>query len=293
MKFPLTALFMHHLNVCVAVIVAAVVVYNGCRNRHKLTREAILMPNLSPWKQVFSFADDNSFIELTGFDRETFLRLMSTLFEEEEQDFSFGGRPEILENHAKLGLYLFYVNSTMKLKHLCLIFGVVPSTASQYIAKMRKLVCQKLKKNIYSRIKFPNEGEKRLFADLVNAREPAVNNVIGFIDGLAIPVQCGSDEVSQAMDYNGYHHDTMCNNVFAFAPTGKVIAACLNSPGSWHDSHVCYPLTEHVAENIGDYCFCVDQGFSRSGIMKGKFVGPLSKRARRNLPIEGREDFCN
>jgi hypothetical protein len=54
-------------------------------------------------------------------------------------------------------------------------------------------------------------------ARLISLREPAVGNIIGFIDGVGIPVQCSDDVLEQNAMYNGYYHDTMCNNVFAFS----------------------------------------------------------------------------
>jgi len=80
----------------------------------------------------------------------------------------------------------------------------------------------------------------------------------------------------------------MINNVFCFSPTGKIIFACINFPGSWHDSQVSLSLISKVVRNIGDFKICVDQGFPRSGDLLNKFVGPLSRRARSNLPEETR-----
>ena len=54
-------------------------------------------------------------------------------------------------------------------------------------------------------------AEKEVLADLVNRIAPKVNDVIGFTDGVSLPI---SDPISQATNYNGYHHDTMINNVF-------------------------------------------------------------------------------
>jgi hypothetical protein len=85
------------------------------------------------------------------------------------------------------------------------------------------------------------------------------------------------------------HSDTMCNNVFAFAPTGKIIYACINFPGSWHDSQVSVSLIDKVITSIGDYAFCVDQGFPRSGELYDKFVGPMSRKIKRNLSPRLRE----
>ena len=49
-------------------------------------------------------------------------------------------------------------------------------------------------------------------------------------------------------------------------------------------------LISKVVENIGDFKICVDQGFPRSGDLLNKFVGPISRRSRRNLPEETRRE---
>jgi len=91
------------------------------------------------------------------------------------------------------------------------------------------------------------------------------------------------------------------NNVFAFAPDGKIIFACINYPGmiiemiylilppvyllagSWHDTAVCHELINVCLTKLGDYCLCVDQGFPRSGSLYGKFAGPISRKAKKRL----------
>jgi hypothetical protein len=122
-----------------------------------------------------------------------------------------------------------------------------------------------------------------IFARMVSNREPSVDHIIGFVDGLSIPVQCSSDPKEQSAHYNGYSDDTTINNVFAFAPTGKIIYAWINFPGSWHDAQVCRTLIDKVIRCIGPYALCVDQGFRRSEDLMDKFVGPFSKKSRRQL----------
>jgi hypothetical protein len=107
--------------------------------------------------------------------------------------------------------------------------------------------------------------------------------VIGFVDGVSIPVKCSDDLIEQNKYYNGYYKDTAINNVFAFAPTGKIIWAGFNYPGSWHDSSVCLGLINLVIDTIGMYSFCVDQGFPRSGALFDKFVGAISERTEARL----------
>ena len=49
------------------------------------------------------------------------------------------------------------------------------------------------------------------------AREPLATNVIGFIDGVSIHVECNYSMNEQAAAYNGHTKDTICNNVLAFS----------------------------------------------------------------------------
>jgi hypothetical protein len=184
---------------------------------------------------------------------------------------------------GKLGLYLFYFGSTIGIKQLCLIFGVTPATISRNISKMQELFVKKLKKETYAKVKFPTDEDMSHYAALVHQREPLVHNVIGFIDGMSLPIHCSDDIILQNAAYNGYHHDTMCNNVFAFAPTGKIVYCCLNYPGSYHDSAVASELIDITIRKIGVYSFCVDSGFPRGNDLYDKFVGPISKANRRML----------
>ena len=251
------------------LILLIVVTVNNSRNRHRLTSSALVHPSLSPWIQLLRNADQSSFLTVTGFSRFAFVELERALYPLEDIVASGKkrGRPEALDNKGKLGLYLLFVTSRMEIKFLCLIFGIPPTTCIRYINNVMKLVVKKLRNNPVSKIHFPDtDEEKEYFASLIAHREPSIRNCIGFVDGVSIAVQCSSEVQAQNKDYNGYKHDTNVNNVLAFAPTGKVIYAALNYPGSWHDSTVCAGLIDVVVETIGAFCMCVDQGFPRSGL---------------------------
>jgi hypothetical protein len=230
----------------------------------------------------------NYLMYASGMNRAAFAELVTVLFGTQDSA-TVGekrGRPKMLENEDKLGMYLIWLNSTLRTKHLCMLFGVVPSSVTSCITEMRKLICNILITNPASEIKFPDEDRKQYYASLCQRREPSVDNVIGFVDGVSLQTQCSSDPAIQSSFYNGYHHDTMVNNVFAFSPEGKIIMACINYPGSWHDSQVAAKLISKVIRAIGNYCLCVDQGFPRSGDCFGKFVGPVSKRQFKNIAPE-------
>lgn len=270
----------------IVTLFAAAIWYNSLRVRARLTRSAIVEPRLSPWKRLFEFGDAGSFLELTGFTRVAFERLKIVLFGHRDNDERRIGRPSNLDYNGQLGLYLFFVGSQMRIKHLCLIFGVVPTTATVAIRKLMKLICEKLKRHPASEVSFPDDNEMRVYANMVQFREPMVNNVIGFVDGLSLAVQCSDDILQQNAAYNGYSHDTCVTNVFAFSPLGKIMYCAYNYPGSWHDSTVAQDLINIVVEKIGVYALCVDQGFPRSGDLHGRFVGPMSKKMKRNLSPE-------
>jgi hypothetical protein len=67
----------------------------------------------------------------------------------------------------------------------------------------------------------------REFADMVQAREPLVDDIIGFMYGVSFPMECTSERVQQNAFYCGYDRDTMVDNVFAYGPDGKVFFAAV------------------------------------------------------------------
>jgi len=102
----------------VAVIYGSVLVYNSIRFRHYLTRQAIVHPKCSAWAHLFRFGDDNSFLELTGFSRIAFGALESDLFsvEDKRKELNRVGRPALLDFAGRLGLFLFWISSTISVR---------------------------------------------------------------------------------------------------------------------------------------------------------------------------------
>jgi hypothetical protein len=96
------------------------------------------------------------------------------------------GRPQLMHPPAQLGLDLLFIGSTMGYKHLCLIFGITPSTCSKIINKILLLVVYKLKRHPLAEVKFPDMEKMESFACQINEHEPIVNNVIGFLDGFSL-----------------------------------------------------------------------------------------------------------
>ena len=256
---------------------------NSVRNRSYLHRCAILAPAESPWTKLYRYGDASSFLTMTGMSRPAFSQLFNVLFMDGHQQRFRGGRPPLMDPIAQLGLYLFFVGSTMGIKHLCLIFGVTPSVCSRTITAMLSLVVQKLKKHPWARVKFPDEDQMASFARQIKSREPEVDDVIGFMDGLSLTSECTSEMLEQNSMYNGYHSDTMVNNIIAYGPDGKVFLCAVNFPGSWHDGSITANILPYIRDRIGSYKMCVDQGFPRSGDAAQILVGPISRRQARRL----------
>ncbi|KAG2079010.1 hypothetical protein BDR04DRAFT_997850, partial [Suillus decipiens] len=62
------------------------------------------------------------------------------------------------------------------------------------------------------------------------------------IDGLKLPVQTSEDDEIENATYNGWLSEHFISSVITFSAEGVVIAARINVPGSWHDSH----LASHI-----------------------------------------------
>jgi hypothetical protein len=133
-----------------------------------------------------------------------FQELSSALFlDNNQQPILHRGRPELLDCTSQLGLCLFFIGSTMGIKHLCLIFGVVPSVCSKVINRMLWLVVKKLKNHPLAKVRFLDADKMASFAQLIQAREPSVDDVISFLDGLSLASECSSEVIKQNAMYNG------------------------------------------------------------------------------------------
>ena len=163
------------------------------------------------------------------------------------------------------------------------MFGVVPSVCSKIINKMLHLLVKKLMKHPLAKITFPSSEKMAYFAQLIQAREPLVDDVIGFMDPVSFTTECTPEQIEQNAMYNGSRSDTMNNNIFVYGPDGKVFLCVINFPGSWHDRSITANILPYITNNIGNYKICIDQGFSRSGDAYQILVGPVSKKSASKL----------
>jgi hypothetical protein len=209
-------------------------------------------------------ADVLSFLHMTGLNRHAFWCLFWYLFDDDEiVTCCRRERPCLLGTDGYLGLLLFYLGSTMNCKHLCLIFGLAPTVCKKVINWMLWKAVTLLTDHPFAKVRFPDDAKMRGFANIVKAREPLAEDVIGFMDRVLFQTECTSKQVEQNALYCGYDCDTMVKNVFAFGPNGKVFFAAVNFPGSWADGSLTARFFHQIKRRIGGFKICVDQGFPR------------------------------
>jgi hypothetical protein len=138
-----------------------------------------------------------------------------------------------------LGIVLFYLGSTMNYKHLCLIFGTTPFVCSRAINWMLRKIVRALRNHPISGVKFPNRDKMREYATMVQVREPLVDDIIGFMDGVSFPAECIDDHITQNTMNCGFDCDAMVNNVFTYDPDRKALFAAINC---WSNAPMAFVL---------------------------------------------------
>jgi len=91
---------------------------NSVRNCSYLHHCALFRPAESPWMKPYHYGDASSFLTMTGMSRQAFLQFFDMLFADCHQQPNKGARSLLMDPTAQLGLYLFFVGSTMGIKHL-------------------------------------------------------------------------------------------------------------------------------------------------------------------------------
>eukprot|EP00033_Pygsuia_biforma_P004099 GCRY01004494.1.p1 GENE.GCRY01004494.1~~GCRY01004494.1.p1 ORF type:complete len:143 (-),score=3.06 GCRY01004494.1:746-1174(-) len=106
---------------------------SSLRFRHYLTRISLPLPSVSSWTKLFLSQNNLSFINVTGFDFASFMDFFSSLMELNLMKPNTFGRKRWLSTEGVLGLTLQWLNSTMKNKTLCQVFGITEYVCSVYI----------------------------------------------------------------------------------------------------------------------------------------------------------------
>ena len=101
----------------------------------------------------------------------------------------------------------------MRTNFMCMIFGILPSSANVMIGDMRTIICFKPTDHETSKIAWPTSVQMEEWAGILNIREPTEQNDIGSCNGVAIAIKCNDFELEQSIAYYGHTVDTMCNDI--------------------------------------------------------------------------------
>jgi len=161
---------------------------NSVWNRTKLLCHAVLLLFESPWAKLYHHGDALSFLTMKGMTRHPFTLLHDVLLFGQQPQRT--GRPQLMNPTSQLGLFLFFIESIKGYMHICLVFGCTPTVCSRVLNKMLNLVVKKLKRHLLACIRFPNAEQLEYYAQLIHEWEPAVDDVIGFVDGVSLTSEC-------------------------------------------------------------------------------------------------------
>ncbi|KAF4604531.1 hypothetical protein EYR40_003305 [Pleurotus pulmonarius] len=196
-------------------------------------------------------------------------------------DTSSTGKPRLgrrsLDAAGALGLILHYLGSSMLEISLQQIFALVPATVSRYIKFAMMILLKTLQAMPEAKICFPKTIEELTeYTDLICTRHPLLRGAFASIDGLSLVAQVSEDPEIENATYNGWKSDHRISNILVFSPLGTIIAAVLNSPGSWHDSHSAARVYEKLKGIPSGFFLVADSAFPRGAKdIAGKIKTPV------------------
>ncbi|KAF9494740.1 hypothetical protein BDN71DRAFT_1561504 [Pleurotus eryngii] len=138
-----------------------------------------------------------------------------------------------------LWLVLHYLGSSMLEISLQQIFALMPSTVSHYIKFAMTILLKTLQAMLEAKICFPKTSEELTkYTNLICTCHPLLRGAFASIDSLSLVMQVLEDPEIKNMTYNSWKSDHCILNIPSiFSLLGMIIAAVLNPPGSWHNSH--------------------------------------------------------
>jgi hypothetical protein len=126
------------------------------------------------------------------------------------------------------------------------VFGLTESSCSRLLTLSEHVLNRALRDMHDARIRWPEESQMADFAAMIHSREPNIDNVFGWMDGVNLPVQePGCPSLQNAL-YNGWKSSTFVSAVCVWGPDGTAIYAKYNCPGSWHDKRITDALIQKL-----------------------------------------------
>ncbi len=247
----------------------------------------------SPWRVLYASTRDSAFLLSMGVDRSVFQFLLP-LFGEQQSEFRSGVRRHMNVRQSRqyayctnvaddLAIVLHFLRTSGLEQVLSRIFGLSQATINRRIHEGVSVLLLVLKKCPEARIAIPQtKQELDELVELSSFRESALENVIGFMDGMKLNVREPTDTLNQNRMYNGYTCSVQCTNLLVFAPDGCIMYAKMNCEGATADSEMANNFYETLIylHIIHDriYRVVADSAFRATGEMKDYIYKPLTKK---------------
>lgn len=271
-------------------------------SRKYASRASVCMPAQSGWTHMLNCGDDSDglWVIWTGLSKHSFTMLRDLCFEYWENnpirafrtdrpDGRTGNpRPQdiarqLLDCTGTMATALKFLTSKSEVVDIGNQFGLTLSEAEKYIDFGIDIVVQVLIDHPYSRIHWAVDDLDYLeeMCHLIRLYVPELQsydvNVVGFIDAVRFQIaNKWSHPVAKRNDESGEKKMTLRKCTLISDAKGKVVAAVINSPGSWGDGKPCrvgglYWMVQRLPEG---FCIAADTAF-RGDILGSKIVNLL------------------
>ncbi len=270
--------------------------------RHYLIRDDLHLADECAWRQLYSSYRDAAFLQTMNVDTTTFAMLLQQFMEHPAAVQMYGpvrsnrnrkgsGRKRMFQPYDHLAIVLHYLRSKATQSMLGMLFGMGQAQLSVYVRQGIIILLDQLRRHYDGRIMWPTLDEMKHFSDLAKNRDdsPDVAGVIGFLDGLKLPVKEPTDKVTQSSFYSGYKKRCEVTNVIFFTFDGCIAHASINYPGAISDSEMAqgiYRRLLSIPSHI-PYKIIADSAFIGTGELETRILKPKSERQQISSIEEG------
>ena len=267
-------------------------------------RVSIAIPAESPWTQMMNCGNesDGLWVIWTGLSKQSFMQMRDLChqhweanpiraFRTDRPNGRTGNpRPQdiarrLLDCTGTMAITLKFLTSKSEVVDIGNQFGLTLSEAQKYIDFGVDILIAVLIDHPNSSIHWPVDSQEYLeeMRHLLRLYVPELQNydvnVVGFLD--AVRFQIANKwglPMKRKLDQSGEKKMTLRKCTLISDPRGYVVAAVINTPGSWGDGKACrlgglYDLVDTLPEG---YCIAADTAF-RGNIVGSKIVKILKE----------------
>ncbi|KAG1695071.1 hypothetical protein DVH05_020998 [Phytophthora capsici] len=203
------------------------------RSQHYLTRQCLDKPSESAWMSLYMYGDDLNFLNATSL---TILLCYVAFIL-----YEWGYRAAFTQLLVRFSYFYRIPPPSSRGRvngeqHAVVVVRVVAGNTLSNTRRAEKALVASLRYYKPARIAWPSPARQVGLARLMEAREPHLKHIFGFIDGKNLRVKQPSNVDMQHAMYNGWLHSVLVTGTICFAADSCIIWSRHNCPGSWNDA---------------------------------------------------------